>query len=91
MTIYEKIKTKNIDELATWLDKYGMFDNSPWINWWNETYCEKCEPEIGRYENSNIDIEFSYCELYHKCRYFPDMDETPSFEQIIKMWLESEG
>ena len=90
MTRFEKIKQMNIDEFAKWLDDHGEFDGSPWLNWWNDTYCKKCDPVIGRYEDSNKDMEFSWCELNDGCRFFPEMNKVPDMKQIIKMWLESD-
>ena len=102
MTKFESIKSKNIDELAEWLDKYGAYDGSPWMEWWNENYCQKCEMvTMPREEYAHIvgwkpcpdyhgNIECGYCEVNGRCRYFEDMDEVPDNTEIIKMWLESE-
>ena len=46
MRIFDIIKSKNIDELAEWLDKFKMWDDTPWTLWYNETYCKKCEPIV---------------------------------------------
>lgn len=90
MTVYENLCSKNIDELAEWLDKYGMFDGSPWLKYWDENYCQKCEsvdvyvPELDR------ELKCAWCEVHNdKCKFFQDMEETPDNKQIIKMWLES--
>lgn len=94
MTNFENIKAMNIDETTVWLDKYGKFDNSPWKQWFNEKYCSNCPVEHGYLpdytgmETWHVPTEFSYCELHDKCRFFPDMDETPYNKDIIKMWLE---
>lgn len=91
MTRFEKMKLMNIDEISIWLDKYGQFDTSPWIQWWDQCYCDKCESIIGRLPDfGNKECEFSWCEVEHKCKYFPDMSEVPENRDIIKMWLESE-
>lgn len=86
----DKIKSKSINDFAKWLDKYCSFEDSPWVKWWNDKYCNKCPSEIGKIEGSDREIEFSWCELHNKCRFFPDMNENVSSEQILKMWLESE-
>ena len=93
---YDKIKSMNINELSKWLDKYGQFDSSPWMEWWNETYCSKCTSETGyitdfggEYE-WQTPCEFAWCELHDKCRYFEDLEDVPDNKEIIKMWLESE-
>ena len=90
MTIFDSIKNKNIDELVEWLDKYGQHDGSPWYEYWNESYCNKCKPEMGRIPELDRDLEFAWCELHNKCRFFQNIDDIPDSKQIIKMWLESE-
>lgn len=90
MKVFDKFKSKNIDELAAWLDKYCNFEYAPWINWWEDNYCNKCPSEIGKHEDSDREMEFCWCELNDKCKFFPDMDSTPDSKQVIKMWLESE-
>ena len=90
MKVFDKFKSKNIDELAAWLDKYCNFEYAPWITWWEDNYCNNCPTEIGKYEDSDREIEFCWCELHDKCKFFPDMDSTPDSKQVIKMWLESE-
>lgn len=101
MTKFESIKSKNIDEFAEWLDKYGAYDDSAWDKWFNANYCQKCEAItmpcdeyacIDGWSHSYYygDIECAYCEIHKKCRYFEDMDEVPNNKEIIKMWLETE-
>ena len=89
-TVFDKINSMNIDELAKWLDEYGAFDDSPWINWFNEKYCKNCPDIICKYEDGVKEFPCSYCELNNKCKFFPEYDETPNNETTIKMWLESE-
>ena len=85
MTVFEKFKSKNIDELAEWLDEYCMFDDAPWIHWWDKNYCNNCD---GIWDDINC---YAWCELNDdKCKFFQDMDYMPDNKQIIKMWLESE-
>lgn len=97
----EKVRSMSIDELATFIDKYGMYDNTPWMNWWDKNYCDKCESIKLNYEESqkilqivpffkDSTVECAYCEVHGKCRYFPDIEETPSMKDIVKMWLSSE-
>ena len=43
MTIFNEIQSKNIEEFAEWLDKYGAFDGSPWIKWFDKKYCSECD------------------------------------------------
>ncbi len=99
MTNFDKFKSMTIDELAEFIDEHGMYDDTPWMNWWDETYCDKCESIIVKSKDAeNIlgltpfldeEYECAYCEVHNKCKYFPDKDETPSMRDIIKMWLES--
>ena len=88
MTVYENLLSKSIDELADLIDGYMLDDNEPYILWWDENYCNKCEPALGLYDD--IEMEFSWCELNNKCRFFPELDYIPNSKQIIKLWLESE-
>ena len=88
--VFEKFKSMNIDELAEWLDKYGMFDNSPWMSWFDQKYCKNCEDIMCKYEDSEREFPCSYCELNGNCKFFSGLDEVPDNKKIIKMWLESE-
>lgn len=91
MTIFENIKSKNIDELVEWLDKNGAYDYTPWERWFDKNYCRKCETVCGYLPELNGEHECAWCELHHKCRYFEDMDRIPGRKQTIRLWLESES
>ena len=80
----------NIDEFAEWFDKNCSHDGDPCITWWDNTYCKNCHGVIGHYDDSDREIEFAWCELYGKCRFFQDIDHVPNTLDITKMWLESE-
>lgn len=90
MTVFENVKSKNIDEFVDWLDKVGMHDGSPWMKFFDDNYCKKCEPEVADDPDAGWQLCNMYCELHDKCKYFKDIDNVPSIKQIIKMWLESE-
>lgn len=90
MTVFENIKSKNIDELVEWIDKYFAFDFSPYMKWWDKCYCDKCKPEVVDDPETGLEFCNAYCELHDKCKYFQDMDDIPSVKETIKMWLESE-
>lgn len=90
MKVIDKLKSKTIDEFIDWLDEYCDFENAPWVQWWDTSYCKKCPLVIGKYEDSDRELKFAWCELHDKCKFFPDMNEVPDNKQIIKMWLESE-
>lgn len=86
MNKFDEIKSKNIDELVDWIDENFAFDSAPYMYWYDDKYCKKCEPvEIS---DSN---ECAWCELNGKCKFFQDMSEIPSPKQTIKMWLKSEA
>lgn len=90
MKVIDNIKSKNIDEFAEWIDKYGLFDGSPWMNWWNDNYCKNCEEEIAYVPYLKRKSKCCWCELHGKCRFFQDMNDIPNIKDMIKMWLESE-
>lgn len=90
MAQFEKLQSMDIEELAEWLDKYGQFDGSPWMKWFDELYCKNCESIMCHYLDNEYEFPCSWCEINDKCRFFPEMDEAPDNKEIIKMWLESE-
>lgn len=102
MTNFEHLQAMTIEELAAWLDEHGQFDSSPWMDWFSKTYCDKCESIKCKYVHTqeklgfepfstyHSDIECAYCELEHKCRFFPDLTDTPSNKETIEMWLKEE-
>lgn len=91
MTEFDKIKNMNLEELAEWLDVVCSFsDDSPWMKWFSEKFCDNCPPVQTFVPYLNKEAECSYCELNGNCKFFPDLLDTPENKQIIKMWLESE-
>lgn len=103
MTNFEHLKSLSIQQLAEWLDAYEQFDNSPWSDWFNKTYCDKCESIKCKYADAeeklgfspftghNGEIECSCCELENKCRFFQDLDDIPDNRKIIELWLIEEA
>ncbi len=105
MTNFERLQSMTTEELAEWLDRNGQFDDSPWSNWFNENYCSKCDSVKCKYVDAEEklgftpyifgsysgDLECAYCELEHKCRFFPDLEDTPGNLETIKMWLTEEA
>ena len=97
MTNHENLLNKSTRELAEWLDSNGQFDGSPWMKWFDKNFCSKCERIKIKKENSKSVLGFelmfsdettcSYCEVYKKCKYFQDKNETPTNVDIIEMWL----
>lgn len=90
MTVFESIKTKNIDELVDWFNEHCDFDSAPWWKWWDKNYCNNCKSEVGHISEIGREMEFAWCELHDNCKFFKDMDNIPNTKQIIKMWLMSE-
>lgn len=91
VTNFELIKNMDIDEFTEWLDELdNVFEEAPWMKWWNDTYCAKCESEKAYFSYIGKEIECAWCELYAKCRFFPEYIGSPNTTEIIKLWLESE-
>ena len=88
MNNFEYLKSLTIDELADWLDKYGQFDGAPWSDWFDETYCRKCEPiRCIVPEFRDRKVQCCYCELEEKCKHFPEFEHAPGLKEILKLWL----
>ena len=91
MKVFDEIKSKDIDEFAEWLDKEcGWFEGAPWSEYFDNTYCKNCEGVKVYAEYLNRDVEYGWCELYGKCKFFENLDKVPDNKQMIKMWLELE-
>ena len=100
-TNYDNLHSMTLDELATWIDKHGDFDGAPWMTWFDKNYCKKCEPiqcdvetareELGLNSFYGSGVTCAYCELYHNCKFFPDLHYIPNNKDIIRMWLELEA
>lgn len=91
MNNFEYLKLLTVDEIADWLDKYGQFDGAPWSDWFDSTYCKKCEPiTCSITEFSERKILCNYCELEDKCKFFPDYEHAPGLKEILKLWLLTE-
>ena len=96
MTRYEQFTSMSIEDLATWIDEHGQFDNSPWMNWFDEHYCRNCPSIILTKEEQkeklgfevlyNINATCAYCEIHKECRFFQGRP-TPTLQEIILMWL----
>lgn len=103
MTNFEHFKSMSIEELAKWLGEYGQFEKSPWATWFSETYCNECESIKCKYEDAEKTLGFTsyafgysgldcaYCEVEKKCKFFPNLDDTPDNLETIKMWLNKEA
>lgn len=93
MNNFDKLKSLDIDTLAKWLAAYGRWADSPWDQWFDQKYCQQCEPVkaiMDSFLGESRECEFAYCEINKKCRFFPDMDDVPDTKETVKMWLEAE-
>ena len=90
MTVFENIKSKNIDGFAEWLNEHGKQDCALWDNWFDNQYCSRCNAEEVYDVDRDFYNDYAWCEISGKCKFFQDMDEVPWGKQIVKMWLESE-
>ena len=88
-----------MDEIVDWITTYGQFDGSPWMKWFDDNYCKKCESlkvklsEEAKKEFGYVlseEIECSYCELEHKCKFFQELNRDIDTKDIVKMWLEQD-
>lgn len=86
MTNFERFKNMNEDDFINFLLE-NENDNSPWNDWMNNHFCIDCEPIVGKYEDSEIEMEFAKCEL-GDCPY--NMKDISS-EDLIKKWFEDEN
>ena len=102
MTNLKQIQSMSLEDFAKWLDEYGQFDNSPWMKFFNEKYCENCDSIKIDHEDAKTKLgldlfsweltaECAFCEINDHCKFFPDIDGIPSNLETIRMWLEEEA
>ena len=89
MTQFEKLTNMNLEDLAEWLDKYGQFEDTPWLRRFDRLYCKNCASVMVRYEDSQYEFPCAWCEINGKCKHFPEIDGIPGNKDMIKMWLKS--
>jgi len=91
MTRYKEIKDLNFELFIDWLDRIVPPDNSDWTLWFDKNYCKKCSPIIEEVANKELGFsttsEKAYCECYHKCKFFPNLDRDLSNKDVIRLWL----
>jgi hypothetical protein len=90
MNNFDKLKSLDIDKLAEWLDENGQYDTAPWSLWFDKQYCKNCEDIICKSPDDSRQYRCAYCEIYDKCKFFPEIDDVPNSKDVIKMWLEAE-
>ena len=99
-TNFQQLQSMSIDELAKWLDRNGIIDNSPWLEHFNNKYCANCESVMCKYEDAervvgfkplyDNEIECAYCEVHNTCRFFPGCSSVVDNKDTIRLWLEAE-
>ena len=98
MTKYAEFLRMSKEQLAEFLDKYTVLDNTPWGDWFKKKYCDNCESiRLTREEYRKIFgcsgyssfVDCAYCELHRGCKFFPDSEDIPDVKDMILLWLES--
>lgn len=90
MTVFDNVKSNSIDEFSKWLDEYARLDDYPWDKYFDENFCNKCECVTKYVPEWHRNVDFAWCELNGKCRFFKEFNNVPDNKQTIKIWLESE-
>lgn len=90
MTVFDKIKSMDINEFAEWIAKNFLSEDEPISNWWARTYCNNCEQEKGYVEELGCELNFAWCELHDRCKYFKDINHIPKNKEVTLFWLESD-
>lgn len=96
MTRYEQLTSMSLEEFANWIDESCQLDNSPWMNWFDESYCMHCEsvtiPKEETLEKLGFELMYgdsthcAYCEVNDHCKFFPDRNALDN-KEVITMWL----
>lgn len=74
--------------------KFGNFllniagDETPWMNWFNETYCKNCKCIKSYDKYFKKETEFSFCEVNGVCIHGEDFNTD---KNIIKLWLNADN
>lgn len=91
MSNFEKIRSFNLNGMSIFLDNIS-FDDNPWLNWFDKKYCNNCDTILSSHIDhyTNRQVEYSFCEINNKCRFFSGMDEALSPKDIISLWLLNE-
>lgn len=83
----DRLREMSNDELVEYILNYWSHDHDPTVTWFIDTHCKKCPSE--EMECDGRMQKCAWCELHHKCKFYPDLEEIPSCKQVIKMWLEN--
>lgn len=90
MTNYEKLQSLPLQDCANWLSKIA--EERPWQEWFDNSYCKKCQPIWGKYKGREKEVPFAWCELHdNKCMFFSEKDGLPGIEDEIEGWLKEEA
>lgn len=91
MTNKEKLQSLSLEDLTDWLNAHGEPDNAPWMRWFDDNYCAKCESEIMVFAN-NRKVGCAFCENHNYCRFLGEsVGIAADTRTIIKMWLEEQA
>lgn len=77
----EWLRSLSVNELAQVISEFSDRDMLPWVEHFNNSYCNGCP---GEFVNGQ---EFAYCERHGNCRYFKSQDDIPSDMTMAAMWL----
>ena len=86
---YEYLRSLSIDGLAEWFESnIWNWENTPWNDWFDDTYCNNCDPEFIEWEGRTNKVPIGWCELHGKCKFLQHLDDIPDDKQVVKLWLE---
>lgn len=74
------------EEVVNLIETHFIDNDCPWNDWFSEKYCNDCPSVVvkeGRF-GREIDVNYGYCELHDKCRYFGHMVDE---REVIELWL----
>ena len=80
----ELLKVMNYKKFIEFLN--SLTEEGPWVEWFDKKYCKNCTPVE---DNEEAFKESAPCELNGcRCVFFPMMNEIPSGENLIDLWLQ---
>lgn len=88
MTNRDAIKNFSEENFVNWLASFNLIEDSPWLQWFDKTYCKRCQRISGRIEGGHYDHLFAPCEFgVNECPFgVADLED----KELIKLWLDAE-